>query len=143
MTVLKYLASHPNIPPPKLILDWADSGGRYFGLQARMKGTTLEKAWPSLSPAQKISIADQVVEVRKELRLSRRRLYGASTMALPPQRCFSQVIVFHVDRFTQRVNFGMPSTSHSIHQSRNRSGRLSRPDSLLVNLLFSRIVTST
>ena len=34
----------------------------------RIQGQTLEQAWPSLSEAQKISIADQVAQVRKQLR---------------------------------------------------------------------------
>ena len=33
----------------------------------RIQGQTLEQAWPSLSEAQKISIADQVAQVRKQL----------------------------------------------------------------------------
>lgn len=51
-----------------VLLDWVDSDGRYFVLQGRIQGQTLEQAWPSLSESQKTVIADQVVEVRKQLR---------------------------------------------------------------------------
>ncbi|KAI9372627.1 aminoglycoside phosphotransferase, partial [Aspergillus egyptiacus] len=37
-------------------------------LQERIKGQTLEEAWPTLSESQKTSIADQFVEIRKKLR---------------------------------------------------------------------------
>ena len=57
-----------NIPSPKLIRDWVDRDGRYFTLTERIHGQTLEQAWPLLSESQKISIADQVVQVRKQLR---------------------------------------------------------------------------
>lgn len=68
VTTLKHLAAYPDIPVPKVLLDWVDDNGRYFVLQKRMKGQTLEQAWPSLSESQKIAIADQVVGVRKQLR---------------------------------------------------------------------------
>lgn len=68
VTNLKYLASYPNIPAPKVLHDWVDSNGRYFVLLERMQGQTLEQAWPSLSQYQKTAIADQVVEFRKQLR---------------------------------------------------------------------------
>ena len=61
-------ATNINIPAPKQIRDWVDQDGRYFTLTERIQGQTLEQAWPSLSEAQKISIADQVVQVRKQLR---------------------------------------------------------------------------
>ncbi|QKX64068.1 uncharacterized protein TRUGW13939_11241 [Talaromyces rugulosus] len=54
---LDFLAkSTAEIPAPKHIRDWMVK--------------TLEEAWPSLSESQRISIADQVVEVRKLLRLN-------------------------------------------------------------------------
>ena len=65
---LNYLATHHNLPVPKVLLDWVDGNGRYFVLQERIQGQTLEHAWPSLSDFQKTAIADQVVEVRKQLR---------------------------------------------------------------------------
>ena len=65
---LNYISNYPDIPAPKLIRDWVDSDGRYFVLQERIKGQTLEQAWPSLSESQKIAIADQVVQIRKKLR---------------------------------------------------------------------------
>ncbi|GIK02018.1 hypothetical protein Aspvir_006061 [Aspergillus viridinutans] len=67
---LEYLVSNPNvnIPAPRVLRDWVDGNGRYFVLLERMHGQTLEQAWPSLSKSQKTAIADQVVEVRKQLR---------------------------------------------------------------------------
>ncbi|KAJ5361169.1 kinase-like domain-containing protein [Penicillium brevicompactum] len=56
------------IPAPKHIRDWVDRNGRYFTLTERIQGQTLEQAWPTLSESQKVSIADQVVQVRKQLR---------------------------------------------------------------------------
>ncbi|KAH8690434.1 kinase-like domain-containing protein [Talaromyces proteolyticus] len=61
-------AMNIEIPAPKHIRDWVDRDGRYFTLTERIQGQTLEQAWPSLSESQKISIADQVVQVRKQLR---------------------------------------------------------------------------
>ncbi|KAL2825231.1 kinase-like protein [Aspergillus pseudoustus] len=66
--VLRYLEAQPDIPAPKLLRDWADSDGRYFMLVERLRGQTLEQAWPSLSEEQKADIADHVVAVRKALR---------------------------------------------------------------------------
>lgn len=65
---LNHLATHPNLPVPKVLLGWVDGNGRYFVLQERMQGQTLEHAWPSLPESQKTAVADQVVEVRKQLR---------------------------------------------------------------------------
>ncbi|GAB1208491.1 hypothetical protein APSETT445_007242 [Aspergillus pseudonomiae] len=56
------------IPAPRHIRDWVDRDGRYFALTERIQGQTLEQAWPTLSESQRISIADQVVQVRKQLR---------------------------------------------------------------------------
>ncbi|QSS58629.1 hypothetical protein I7I51_08057 [Histoplasma capsulatum] len=42
--------------------------GRYFVLNERVGGQTLEEAWTSLSEPQKLDVADQVVKVRKKLR---------------------------------------------------------------------------
>lgn len=61
-------ATNINIPAPKQICDWVDQNGRHFTMTERIQGQTLEQAWPSLSEAQKISIADQVAQVRKQLR---------------------------------------------------------------------------
>lgn len=61
-------ADNINIPAPKLIRDWVDRDGRYFTLTERIHGQTLEETWPTLSATQKITIADQVVQVRTQLR---------------------------------------------------------------------------
>lgn len=65
---LNYLTTYTNIPIPKVLRDWVDRDGRYFVLNERIGGQTLEEAWTSLSEAKKIDIADQVVKVRKQLR---------------------------------------------------------------------------
>ncbi|KAF9250476.1 hypothetical protein DTO006G1_5298 [Penicillium roqueforti] len=61
--ILNYLATHTDIPVPKVLRDWVDHDGRYFVMTERISGQTLEEAWPSLSKPQKVAIADQVVEV--------------------------------------------------------------------------------
>lgn len=68
VNTLNHLAAYPDIPAPKVLHNWVDNNGRYFVLQRRIQGQTLEQAWPSLSESQKTAIADQVVEVRNELR---------------------------------------------------------------------------
>ncbi|KAJ5404008.1 hypothetical protein N7509_003879 [Penicillium cosmopolitanum] len=65
---LNYLATHTDIPIPKVLRDWVDRDGRYFVLNERIGGQKLEEAWNSLSERQKIDVADQVVKVRKQLR---------------------------------------------------------------------------
>ncbi|OOF99121.1 hypothetical protein ASPCADRAFT_513206 [Aspergillus carbonarius ITEM 5010] len=65
---LRKLATYEDIPAPKLLRDWVDRDGRYFVLVECMDGQTLEKVWPSLSESQKLVIADQVVQVRNQLR---------------------------------------------------------------------------
>lgn len=41
--MLKHLASHTDIPVPKVVRDWADRSGRYFVLEERIDGETLER----------------------------------------------------------------------------------------------------
>ncbi|KAL2846607.1 kinase-like domain-containing protein [Aspergillus pseudoustus] len=65
---LHFLANYPDIPAPKVLHEWVDSNNRYFVLQERIHGQTLEEAWPLLSEFQKVAIADQVVGVRNQLR---------------------------------------------------------------------------
>ena len=45
---LKYLATYTDIPVLKVLRDWVDHDGRYFVLNERIGGQTLEEAWPSL-----------------------------------------------------------------------------------------------
>ncbi|KAJ5490683.1 hypothetical protein N7463_010964 [Penicillium fimorum] len=68
VTTLNHLTSYSNIPVPKILRDWVDGNGRYFVLQERIQGQTLEQAWSSLSKSQKVDIADEVIEIRKQLR---------------------------------------------------------------------------
>jgi len=68
VNTLNRLATYPDITAPKVLRDWVDSNGRYFVLQGRIRGQTLEQAWPSLPESQKTAMADQVVEVRNKLR---------------------------------------------------------------------------
>ena len=45
LATLKHLAAtYPDIPAPKVLRDWVDSDGRYFVLQGRVHGQTLEQA---------------------------------------------------------------------------------------------------
>lgn len=39
---LNHLATYANIPTPKILRDWVDGDGRYFVLQERIQGQTLE-----------------------------------------------------------------------------------------------------
>ncbi|GKZ38433.1 hypothetical protein AbraIFM66950_010626 [Aspergillus brasiliensis] len=64
---LKLLASYSQNPAPELLHDWVDQDGRYFLLQERMDGDTLETVWPTLTDLQKVAIADQVAGVCKRL----------------------------------------------------------------------------
>jgi hypothetical protein len=81
---LRFLANYPAIPVPKVLHDWVDSDKRYFVLSERIHGQTLEQAWPSLSESQKIAIADQVVEVRNQLR----SLTSTSIQCLDGSACY-------------------------------------------------------
>ncbi|KAB8202489.1 kinase-like protein [Aspergillus parasiticus] len=65
---LSQLIAHKDIPVPKVLRDWVDDNHRYFILEERVDGQTLEEAWPSLSTSQKALIADQVAEVRNQLK---------------------------------------------------------------------------
>ncbi|KAL4883885.1 kinase-like domain-containing protein, partial [Aspergillus karnatakaensis] len=68
VTTLKFLENYPDIPAPRVLNHWVNSDKRYFVLQGRIHGETLEQAWPSLSDSQKTAIANQVVGVRNQLR---------------------------------------------------------------------------
>ncbi|KAL4952675.1 kinase-like protein [Aspergillus filifer] len=66
---MKYLARHAfDIPVPRVLRDWVDCNDRYFVMTERIQGQTFEEVWSSLSIEQKISIADELVDVRKRLR---------------------------------------------------------------------------
>ncbi|KAJ5185537.1 hypothetical protein N7491_006597 [Penicillium cf. griseofulvum] len=84
VTTLNHLASYPNIPVPKIIRSWVDGNGRYFVLQERIQGETLEQAWSSLSESQKVDIADSVIEIRKQLRT----IKSTSIQSVDQSPCF-------------------------------------------------------
>jgi hypothetical protein len=105
---LEYLSNNPDIPAPKLIRDWVDNDGRYFVLQERIKGQTLEQAWPALSQSQKTAIADQIVQVRQKLRSSRQSPYKQSIKAHVIQG-YSLLTVRPTDRLALTSNCGMRS----------------------------------
>lgn len=44
--VMRVLAQDPEIPAPRVLHEWIDSNRRYFILQERMRGETLQDAWP-------------------------------------------------------------------------------------------------
>lgn len=50
---MRHLATHSDIPVPKVLCDWVDHDGRYFVLNERIDGQTLEETWPSLSEPHK------------------------------------------------------------------------------------------
>ncbi|PTU21422.1 hypothetical protein P175DRAFT_0544761 [Aspergillus ochraceoroseus IBT 24754] len=85
---LQYLESYPDIPVPKVLRDWVDSNGRYFVLQERIQGQTLEQAWPSLSETQKLAIADQVIGVRNQLR----QITSNSIQSVDQSPCFPSLL---------------------------------------------------
>lgn len=87
---LKHLATHTDIPVPKVLRDWVDRDGRYFVLNERIHGQTLEEAWPSLSELQKIAIADQVVQVRTQLR----SVTSASIQCVDQSPCYPGLLFF-------------------------------------------------
>lgn len=65
---IEYLAHHTEIPVPTILRDWVDGENRYMVLMERVKGQTLENAWPTLSKPEKETIADQVAEAIRQLR---------------------------------------------------------------------------
>ncbi|RJE19646.1 Phosphotransferase enzyme family [Aspergillus sclerotialis] len=79
---LNYLATHTEIP--------VDRDGRYFVLNKRVDGQTLEEAWPSLSEPQKVAIADQVVQVRKQFR----SITSSSIQCIDGSPCYSSLLFF-------------------------------------------------
>jgi len=89
---LNYLVS-TDIPIPKVIRDWVDRDGRYFVLNERIHGQTLEEAWPLLSDTQKIAIADQVVQVRKQLR----SITSTSIQCIDQSPCYPGLLFFDLE----------------------------------------------
>ncbi|RAL01400.1 aminoglycoside phosphotransferase family protein [Aspergillus ibericus CBS 121593] len=88
--ILSELAAHNDIPAPKLVRDWVDRDGRYFVLEERIDGQTLEEAWPSLSESQRLVIADQVVQVRNQLR----KLTSTAIQGVDHGPCFPALLFF-------------------------------------------------
>lgn len=64
---IEYLAHNTEIPVPTVLREWVDNKNRYMVLMERVKGQTLEDAWPTLSQTEKETIADQVAEALKQL----------------------------------------------------------------------------
>lgn len=90
---LNYLATYTDIPVPKVLRDWVDRDARYFVLAERVDGQTLEEAWPSLSEPQKIAIADQVVQVRKQLR----SVTSTSIQCVDESPCYPGLLFFDLE----------------------------------------------
>ncbi|KKK20288.1 hypothetical protein P175DRAFT_0505156 [Aspergillus ochraceoroseus IBT 24754] len=90
---LNYLATHTEIPVPKVLRDWVDRDGRYFVLNERIGGQTLEETWASLSEAQRIEIADQVVGVRKQLR----SVTSSSIQCVDQSPCYPGLLFFDLE----------------------------------------------
>jgi aminoglycoside phosphotransferase (APT) family kinase protein len=86
---LKLLASYTNIPAPELVCDWVDRNRRYFVLQKRMDGETLEDVWPILSHNQRVAIADQVAGICKHLHsITSSRIQSVDQTACSPALLF-------------------------------------------------------
>lgn len=66
----------PEIPLPRAIHTWRDySTNRSFLVMTRAPGTTLEKAWPTLTQDQRVSIGEEVADICVKLaQLKRDRL---------------------------------------------------------------------
>lgn len=90
---LNHLATYTEIPVPRVLLDWVDRDGRCFVLNERIGGQTLEEAWPSLSEPQKIDIADQVVQVRKQLR----SVTSSSIQCVDQSPCYPGLLFFDLE----------------------------------------------
>jgi aminoglycoside phosphotransferase (APT) family kinase protein len=90
---LNHLATYTDIPVPKVLRDWVDRDGRYFVLNERISGQTLEEAWPSLSDPQKLAIADQVVQVRKQLR----SVTSTSIQCIDQSPCYPGLLFFDLE----------------------------------------------
>lgn len=90
---MKYLANHTNIPVSKVLHDWVDRDGRYFTLEERIDGQTLEEAWPSLSESQRTDIADQVFGVCKQLQ----SVTPASIQSVDQSPCYPGLLFFNLE----------------------------------------------
>jgi hypothetical protein len=90
---LNHLATYTDIPVPNVIRDWVNRDGRYFVLNERIQGQTLEEDWPSLSEPQKIDIADQVVQVRKQLR----SVTSTSIQCIDQSPCYPGLLFFDLE----------------------------------------------
>ena len=64
---IKFLKEHTTIPVPTIVKNWVDNG-RNYTLTERIKGQTLEAAWPTLSTEDKNRIADETAEYLLQLR---------------------------------------------------------------------------
>ncbi|KAJ5797040.1 uncharacterized protein N7518_005580 [Penicillium psychrosexuale] len=95
VTTLNHLATYTDIPVPKVLRDWVDRDGRYFVMTERIDGQTLEEAWPSLSEPQKVAIADQVVEVRKQLR----SITSTSIECVDHTPCYPSLLFFNLEPY--------------------------------------------
>lgn len=104
---LKLLASYTSIPAPELVCDWVDRNRRYFVLQKRMDGETLEDAWPVLSHNQRVAIADQVAGVCRHLHsITSSSIQSVDQTACSPALLFSILNLMGLSTLT--LNFGMP-----------------------------------
>ena len=65
---LRFIKDNSTIPVPTIIKDWTDKDKRYFRMQGRIVGDTLEDAWSTLSTPQKSQIADEAAHYLLQLR---------------------------------------------------------------------------
>lgn len=90
---LQLLERYADNPAPELVCDWADRNGRYFVLQKRMEGESLETVWPILSHDQKVAIADQVADVCKHLQ----SITSSSIQTVDGGACSPALLFFNFD----------------------------------------------
>lgn len=94
LKTLNLLATRTNIPIPNILRDWVDRDGRHFIMIERIDGQTLEEAWPSLSESQRVAIADQVVQMRKQLRSS---VTSTSIQCVDQSPCYPGLLFFDIE----------------------------------------------
>ncbi|KAB8270316.1 kinase-like protein [Aspergillus minisclerotigenes] len=90
---LNQLTAHKDIPVPKVLYEWVGHDQRYFILEERVDGQTLEEAWPSLSASQKAHIADEVAEIRNQLKY----ITSPSIRSVDQGPCFPGLLFFDLE----------------------------------------------
>ncbi|KAK5988835.1 Dehydrodolichyl diphosphate synthase complex subunit SPAC4D7.04c [Cladobotryum mycophilum] len=64
---MQFIRENTTIPVPEVIQEWSEDG-RYFLITKRIPGVPLKEAWPTLSGAERMSIAKQTADYILQLR---------------------------------------------------------------------------